>query len=154
MLLEQFIGTWELVSMVEMAGEKIIGKPYGESPLGYITYTDTGFMHAILMKRDRSLVGVSIEDLGSVKKKWAVFAIFRYFKALMNYFKASASFSAYSGIYEIKNDKICHHVKSSFFPDWINNDLIRDFEFFNDKLKLTAHNNDSTRIELVWQKKD
>lgn len=149
---EKFIGTWELVKMHEKKKDKVLYKPYGDSPLGYITYTPEGFMHAILMKKNRSRLGVSMESLSNARKTKNVFKFLKYIKAVINYYKASSSFVAYSGKFEIKGDEIFHNVTSSLVPDWIGQPLIREFSFLEDKMILTAKNDDGSKIELTWAK--
>ena len=47
---EQFVGTWRLGTMRADRGAGAPGEPHGPQPLGYITYTADGHMHAILMQ--------------------------------------------------------------------------------------------------------
>jgi Lipocalin-like domain len=61
---EQFVGTWRLVTMRADRGDGAPGEPYGPQPLGYITYTADGHMHAVLMDPDRRRVGTPIEEFG------------------------------------------------------------------------------------------
>src|SRR5207249_3134744 len=61
-LREQIVGTWRLVAMRANMGADMPEQPYGPEPLGYITYTADGHMHAILMQRDRPPVGTPMEE--------------------------------------------------------------------------------------------
>lgn len=149
---QNFIGTWELKEMVVKDDDKVISRPYGDYPLGYITYCENNFMHAILMNGKRRKVGLSYEDFHKPNKPWIFFNL-KFIKGIINYFKASVAFAAYSGTYEIQENEIVHNVTSSFFPDWIGTGLVRTYEFIEDKLILSAVNNDDTVVELVWQRK-
>lgn len=146
-----FRGTWKLVDMSHVCNGVSVGKPFGESPPGYITYTEDNYMHAILMKTDRKSVGMPLDEFSRIKKPWGFFKL-KFLKAALNYLRASSGFVAYSGFFEIKDDKIIHHVNSSFYPDWAGIDLVRKFKFEGDRLILSAEISDGSDIELTWEK--
>ncbi|MGP8153878.1 MAG: lipocalin-like domain-containing protein [Smithella sp.] len=149
---ERFVGTWKLKSMVKKSSAGYLSRPFDENPLGYISYTPDGFMHAILMKSGRSLIGVppeKIRDAARAKKLWMSW---KYIKAGIRYIKATTSFMSYCGTYEIRVNTIVHQVKAAMVPDWIGKDLKRDFVFSGNTLTLSAHDNAGNVTDLVWER--
>jgi hypothetical protein len=98
-----FVGTWRLVSCRWIDDDGRVTYPYGRSPVGYLIYTDTGHMGVNFMSANRRrfssqhLLAASAEEERSAKK----------------------SYQAYSGRYEVRGDKMIHHVEVSLFPNWV-----------------------------------
>lgn len=148
----QFVGTWKLRSMVAHLDGNETREPYGHDPLGYITYTDTGFMHAILMNPERPPVGTAPEDFGRKEGARRLAMALGQLPALARTTTAAMQSSAYSAQWEIRGGEVVHHVTASVFPDWIGTDLIRTYEFAGEELTLTAKYPNDEAITLVWQK--
>jgi hypothetical protein len=148
----RFVGTWKLKSVTKKSLDGQMSKPLSEQPLGYISYTQDGFMHAILMKSERDLVGVPPEELGDAVGKKKLFMSLKYIKAGIRYVKAMTSFLSYCGTYEIRGNTIVHHVKAAMVPDWIGTDLKRDFVFFENTLTLTARDDAGNIMDLIWER--
>ena len=51
---EDLIGTWELESFVARGSNGAEAFPFGESPRGFLTYTTTGHVAAVLMRSGRT----------------------------------------------------------------------------------------------------
>jgi hypothetical protein len=51
---------------------------------------------------------------------------------------AKKSYQAYSGRYEVRDDKIIHHVEVSLFPNWVGREQERFYEFEGDRLCLST----------------
>lgn len=148
----RFVGTWALKSMTKQSSEGLISKPFSEHPLGYISYTQDGFMHAILMKTARDRIGMPPEELSDAVSKKRLFGSLKYIKAGIKYLKAMTSFASYCGTYEIRGNTVVHHVKAAMVPDWIGTDLQRDFIFSENTLTLTAHDDAGNVMDLIWQR--
>jgi hypothetical protein len=149
---EQFVGTWRLVTMRADRGDGAPGEPYGPQPLGYITYTADGHMHAILMDPDRRRVGTSIEEFGQHHGLRRVALLVAKLPALARLTEAAAKAMAYSATWEIRGAEVVHHVTASVLPDAIGTNLVRTYAFDADRMTLTAHYPDGGSVELVWQK--
>ncbi|MCX5849032.1 MAG: lipocalin-like domain-containing protein [Deltaproteobacteria bacterium] len=149
---ERFLGTWKLKSVVKKSSAGRVSKPFDDHPFGYISYMPDGFMHAILMKSGRSLIGVPPEDLSDAARAKRLFMSWRYIKAGIRYIKAMTSFLSYCGTYEIRGNTVVHHVKAAMVPDWIGTDLTREFVFSGDTLTLTAHDDAGNVMDLVWER--
>ena len=149
---ERFSGTWTLKSVVKKSSDGVVSKPFTEHPLGYISYMPGGFMHAILMKSGRGLVGVSPEELSDALRTKRLFTSLRYIRAGIRHVMAMTSFLSYCGTYEIQGNTIVHHVKAAMVPDWIGTDLKRDFVFHENTLTLTACDDAGNIMDLVWER--
>ncbi|HON59658.1 MAG TPA: lipocalin-like domain-containing protein [Smithella sp.] len=149
---ERFFGTWKLQSVVRIGAEGQISKPFGENPLGYITYLPDGFMHAILMKSDRRLTGVAPEELRDAARSKKLFLSWKHLRAGIRYLKAVTSFLSYCGTYEVRDSVVIHHVKAAMVPDWIGTDLTREFSFSGDLLTLTARDTAGNTMVLIWKR--
>lgn len=149
---EQFVGTWRLVTVRADRRGDAPGEPYGPQPLGYITYTDVGHMHAILMHPDRRSVGTPLEEFGQHHGLRRLAFLVAKLPALARLTQAAARAMAYSASWEIRGSEVVHHVTASVLPDAIGTDLVRTYAFDADRMTLTAHNPDGGSVELVWQK--
>ena len=72
-LRQRFVGTWKLVATRATLtdGPEV---PYGSDPLGYITYTDDGYMHAIFGQRFRVASQRAVRPLldhGATLSSWS-----------------------------------------------------------------------------------
>jgi hypothetical protein len=149
---ERFVGTWKLKSVVQRSSDGRMSKPFAEHPLGYISYMPDGFMHAILMKSGRTLIGMPPEELRDAARTKKLLTSWRYIKAGIRYIKAMTSFLSYCGTYEIRGNTVVHKVKAAMVPDWIGTDLKRDFVFSENTLTLTARDDKGNVMDLVWER--
>jgi hypothetical protein len=134
-----FIGAWKLVSWENTDPNGVVTYPYGKSPLGYILYTEDGYMSAAIMDTDRrqSDAKFPLEPAfaQSLPEKDRVAAYNTYLSYCGTY-----SFSIEEGI-------IVHHVKLGLIPSWAGNDQHRHFEFKDGRLCLGEK-----RARLIWEK--
>jgi len=129
-----------------------VSRPFGDHPLGYISYMPNGFMHAILMKSDRNSIGISPEELSNAAQSKKLMTSWTYMTAGIRYLKAMTSFLSYCGTYDIRGNIVVHHVKAAMVPDWIGNDLTREFVFNGSTLTLTARDTAGNVMDLVWER--
>lgn len=148
----RFVGTWKLKSVTKKSSDGHRSNPFGDYPLGYISYMQDGFMHAILMKSGRGLIGMPPEELSDAVSKKRLFMSLKYIKAGIRYLKAMTSFVSYCGTYEIRGNTVVHHVKAAMVPDWIGTDLKRDFVFSENTLTLTARDDAGNIMDLIWER--
>ncbi len=132
------VGTWELVSFVRREPDGSETYPMGKDAVGRITYTPTGYMHAILMRRGR--------------KKFSTSNIFGIDDAERS--DAGNGFSAYCGRYEIKDGTVYHHCELSFYPNWENEALPRRAKLEGGLLHLSPPQlpGQTTTSTLSWRR--
>jgi hypothetical protein len=127
-------------------------EPYGPQPLGYLTYTDDGYMHAILMDPDRPKMGTPTEEFGKRTGIRRLAFLLGEIPALTRHTEATMRSAAYTGTWDVHGPEIIHHVTASVLPDWIGTDLVRTYQFHADHMTLTAHYPNDQHIALTWQK--
>ncbi len=142
-----FLGTWKLVSF-ELRSTEVsqVSYPFGEDATGYMKYTEDGYVFVSLMAANRSeFTGHSKSSLGDTQLRNVEEVI----AAFCTHFSCCAQ-------YEIQEDKIVHHVKTSSFPDWVGLPQERFFEFKNDKLSLSTApammGNRQKIAHITWQR--
>ncbi|NEO76844.1 lipocalin-like domain-containing protein [Moorena sp. SIO4G3] len=150
---DAFVGTWKLVELKSVDKEQKISYPYGKNPVGHIIYTKEGYMSASIMMSNRLNLGLSMEEIqnGRNVSKLQLITKLKYIKATFRYFMAARNYISYSGKYEIRDNKVIHHVEVSLIPDWTGIELERTFEFSEDILVLTASSAKNT-IYVTWQR--
>ena len=135
-----FVGTWRLISFetVEASGET--SYPYGKDATGYVIYNEDGYVTFTIMGPDRRRFASADMRAGSLEDKRAAFD----------------TYFAYLGTYEVKSDKVVHHVELSLFPNWTGGDQVRFFEFSGDLLILRtpplALGGPERTLRVVWQR--
>lgn len=127
-----FIGTWRLVSYEYIDPEGELRLPFGEHPEGYLVYSGDGYMSVNCMNPDWS---------GYLSAQKAAPPALK-LKDIFNH-----HYFAYSGRYEITDDRVIHHIEICSLPDWVGIDLQRYFNFEGNRLTLVA----DTAV-LVWEK--
>ncbi len=132
----RFIGVWKLVSCESKAKNGSVSYPFGEKPVGRITYDKAGRMSAQLMRPGRrpaglSLRGASAEDLREVLN----------------------GFAAYFGTFDVDQAArtVIHHVQGGLIPGRVGTDLRRAYEFTGNRLILTAAGEEAV-LRLVWER--
>jgi hypothetical protein len=114
------VGTYRVLSMEYYSEDGSVGRPFGDSPEGFITYTPEGYMMALLSRSDRVpfvdgdiLGGTQAEQVG-----------------------AFLSASSFAGRYEIVDGQIHHHLEAASFPNWKGTTQPRNFELTETHLNL------------------
>jgi len=94
----ELVGTWRLTSSTRVGEDGVSTRPWGEAPIGFITYTDN-WMSVHIMSSDRP----------SDSEKAA----------------AGDTYVSYAGTYAVVDDEIHHHIQASSRPDWVGTILVR-----------------------------
>ncbi|MDJ1175524.1 lipocalin-like domain-containing protein [Roseofilum capinflatum] len=153
---EQFVGTWKLLEFKSIDSEQNEIYPMGKNPTGYIMYLPNGYMSVSFMMSDRATMDLTpeeVQDLKNIKPGLKLIQkLPKFIKATLRYFKASRNYVSYAGTYEIKDQQVIHHLDVSLIPDWVNTDLIRNFEFVDDKLILSPPVMGGVSSALTWQR--
>lgn len=121
---EQLVGAWKFVSLKVTIEKGEVIYPYGEDLYGMLIYTASGYMSALLMRRDRPKFASGDPFIGTPEEIESAFE----------------GFDAYCGTYEVDAEKgtVTHHVEGSRLPDWVGTDQIRYFRISGDSLIGTA----------------
>ena len=116
------IGTWKLSSWDTRDDEGDVAYPFGRDAPGYITYTEDGTVSVVITTAGR-FPFASGDLLGGTTEEKAA---------------AAETCVAYCGTYEIKGDRVFHHVEVSSFPNWAGSAQERIFERNGDRLLLRS----------------
>lgn len=135
-----FVGTWQLLSWKNVDEEGNITYPFGEDAIGYVLYSEDGYMSTNLMRANRP--NFETDDvLGGTTEERA---------------RAEKTYVAYCGEYEINDNKVIHHIKASLFPNWVGRNQERFFEFKNEQLTLSTPlipiGGKKQRAYLIWKR--
>jgi Lipocalin-like domain len=134
----KLVGTWKLIgaSSTTSTGE-MIENPYGEGPVGFLTYTPEGRISSVISyggRKPLSMSGGKIEEQAEAFK----------------------TFLAYAGWYTLCDDKLTHHIEVSSIQNYVGRDLIRTVKFDGGCMTLitppTSVNGKIQTMELVWQR--
>jgi hypothetical protein len=132
------LGTWKLKSYVVTAGTGEKSAPYGEHPIGYLSYSADGRMQAIGTSSRR------IAPLNSAPTDEERVALHE-------------TMFAYAGTYSLEAGKVTHHVDISWNEVWNGTDQVRFYEVNGTTLTLTSRAIDPTSAReaqyvVVWEK--
>lgn len=117
---QDLIGTYRLVSMEHYTEDGTVGRPFGETPNGFITYTPEGYMMALLSRSDRQPFADGDIMGGSPQEQITAFL----------------TASAFAGRYELRDGRIWHHLEAATFPNWAGTVQVRDYELTTTELTL------------------
>lgn len=115
-----FVGTWRLVSLELRRADGQVSYPFGQDAVGYIMYSQDGYMSVAFMSANRQKFAAGDILRGTVEEKVA----------------AADTFVSYCGRYEIQGDRVIHHIEVSFFPNWIGVNQERFYSLDGDTLSL------------------
>jgi len=123
---KQIIGTWQLIHSISINPDGKEEYPFGEDPIGYIHYSDTGIMSVQISRKSRE----EVKDLSRLKHDYL----------------------AYFGRYEIdtENQVVRHFVEGEIFPGDHPELLVRKYRFDGDLMSLKPV--DGTNREILWQR--
>jgi hypothetical protein len=140
---DQFIGVWKLVSMERKAPDGTLTHPYGDAPIGRITYDRSGRMSAQLMRPGRGHASLTPASSSTDALRTASNEDLR---EMVN------GFSAYFGTFDVDEGRktVIHHVQAALLPSWVGTDLKRTYEFSGNRLTLRVAS--ASSLTLVWEK--
>ena len=134
------LGTWKLQSLVfEATATGRRSSPFGDHPVGYLSYSPDGRMYAIGVAEDRPKPC----DLVPTDEEKA---------------KLQESMFAYAGAYTANGEKVIHHVDISWNQSWTGTDLVRFYKLDGDTLTIrtaraeNAFDGEEGEFVLVWNK--
>lgn len=137
---DRFLGTWRLVSFDATQADGTKTQPYGDAPEGRIQYEKSGRMSAMLMQSDRKKVSTPLPQNATVDELREL----------------TRSITSYYGDFEVDEAKqiVTHHLKFANNPNWVGTDLVRSYQFENNRLILSADSPLQTggTLRLVWER--
>jgi len=136
-----FVGAWRLLSFEARTSGGEVSYPLGRDAAGILLYSQEGYVAVSVMRGDRAnFKSASIWEAASSEEKLAAFD----------------SYSSYCGRYEVKQNKVIHHVELSLFPNWSGVGQERYFEFAGDQLTLRTPPTMIDGVEqtaiAIWQR--
>jgi Lipocalin-like domain len=119
---DALVGTWKLVLWENRSADGRITYPLGKDAEGLIMYGDDGYMFVAIMRACRAPFGAGDLLGGSAEEKA----------------QAAETYISYCGRYDVKGDRVVHHVELSLFPNWVGVDQERLVEIAGDRLTLST----------------
>ena len=138
---DRFLGVWKLIRCERKSKDGRVDYPYGEKPVGRITYDKAGRMSAILMRPGRrSTVAPGVSMIAGNASTEEI-------RDAVN------GFIAYFGTFDVDESgkTVIHHVQACLVPSWVGTDLKRSYRFEGNRLMLTAAAATSV-LDLVWER--
>ncbi|MGH9660342.1 MAG: lipocalin-like domain-containing protein, partial [Bryobacteraceae bacterium] len=134
---DQFIGVWRLASVESRTKNGEVNYPYGEKPVGRITYDRQGRMSAQLMRPGRNV------PRGTSTRTAPVEVLREMLNGVASYF----------GTFDVDEASrtVTHHVQASLNASAVGTDLKRTYEFSGKRLILTAATGDAS-LRLTWER--
>jgi hypothetical protein len=143
----KFIGVWRLVTGV--AKHEVTGAvryPWGEKPVGRLSYDEAGRVFAQLMNPERRSVGGAADRAAGSAIGTASAEEMRE--------KMLTGFNSYFGTFEVDAPArtVIHRLQSALIPSWVGTVQRRKYEF-SGKNDLAIFNTASQKAyRLVWQR--
>jgi hypothetical protein len=116
------LGVWTLVAYEFRSANGAVTYPFGEHPQGYIMYTQDGFMSVGFMSGDRPSFKSGDLRGGSDAEKAAAYS----------------TYFSYCGRYELRDEKVVHHIEVSLYPNWIGKDQERFWKLDGERLTFST----------------
>ncbi len=137
---DRFFGVWKLVRCERKFPDGRSDYPYGEKPVGRITYDKAGRMSAQLMRPGRRSTVPPGQSLITSNASADEIR------------EAVNGFIAYYGTFDVDEpaQTVIHHVQACLIPSWVGTDLKRTYRFTDNRLVLTAAT--TSVIELIWER--
>ncbi len=135
-----FIGTWRLVSFESRTADGEVSYLFGPDAIGYITYSENGYMTVAIMTANRRRFTAG-DILGGTTEEQA---------------HAAETYLSYCGRYDLLEDRVLHHVEVSLFPNWVGAEQERFYTFEGDRLSLSTppilFNGKMWTSHLIWER--
>ena len=116
------VGTWSLLSWYNRTEDGRRLYPLGKDATGYISYSPDGFVFVQMMACHRTLFTVNDPFGGTAQEDSGAFK----------------SQITYEGPYEYHGDHVIHRVTQASCPNWVGSAQVRQVEFIDKRLRLSA----------------
>jgi len=133
------VGNWKLVSAVGATADGEISKPWGDHPVGFITYTEDGRMWGLISSSGRKRLSGDWASAPAEERA-----------------EAFTSSFAYTGRYTMHGDHVVHFVEAATIENMVNTELVRFFTFEDSRLVLRtppiSYRGVQLTFEIVWER--
>ncbi len=116
------VGAWALESLEVVDSTGAVDYPFGRTPVGYIMYSPDGYVAGGFMPPGRKPFAAADILGGTPGEKCA----------------AIETYISYCGRYEVKGDRVYHHIEVSLFPNWTGVTQERIVSLNGDTLRLST----------------
>jgi hypothetical protein len=140
--IEQFVGTWKLMSFEQRGESHEVVYPFGEHAIGVLYYDAMRNMAAQLGRSNRPAFASADMLRGDREETKAAFE----------------GYVSYFGTYTVDEHtgRVIHHVKGCSFPNWEGQDQARFYEFSGGQLQLSTppflYGGSMITGVLVWER--
>ena len=141
---DRFPGVYKLLSCERKAKDGSVSYPYGEHPVGRITYDKAGRMSAQLMRPGRKQTTATTPGSSTTFRSASV----------EDLREAISGFIAYFGTFDVDPSArvVTHHVQGCLVPSWVGVDLKRSYEFSGEKRLVLSAGSADASTRLVWER--
>jgi hypothetical protein len=137
---DPLVGTWRLISWENRTADGRISYPVGTDPLGYLFYSEDGYMFVAIMRPNRTTFGAGDLLRGTSEEK----------------VQAAETYVSYCGTYDFHGETVIHHVQLSLFPNWVGVDQERLVDVTANRLTLstrpTLFDGIQQTARVVWER--
>ncbi len=130
-----FIGTWKLISWTNIDINGVKTYPCGRNPIGYLLYTEDGYMSAEVMDAERH----QSDNSSTVEPISGEGANQHRSGEVLTHLSYCGTYS-----YSIEKEIIIHSVKASSIANWVGKENRRHFNFNNGTLRINTLNSHSS----------
>jgi hypothetical protein len=134
-----FVGSWKLVSALSTDAEGVVTRPYGDNPVGFLTYTSDGRVWAICNQGGRKRLSGDWVSAPAAERA-----------------EAFATTFAYAGRYVVRGEHVVHYVEAATIENWVDTEQVRQAEFQGNRLTLRApsmsYRGIQQTFEIVWER--
>ena len=143
---KKFVGVWKLMSGVSV--DEVTGSvryPWGENPVGRLSYDEAGRVFAQLMNPGR-------RSVGGMSNRGAATAIATASADDMR--EMLTGFNAYFGTFDVDvpSRTVIHHLQSALIPSWVGTDQRRKYEFSGRDQLIILNTASQAAYRLVWRR--
>jgi hypothetical protein len=132
-------GNWKRVSAVGTAADGIVTKPWGDDPVGFLTYTNDGRMWGLISSSGRKRLSGDWASAPADERA-----------------EAFTSSFAYTGRYTVHGDDVVHFVEAATIENMVNTEVVRFFAFEGGRLILRtppiSYGSVQQTFEIVWKR--
>ena len=116
------VGTYRLISARHTTGDGDVGDLFGPEPVGYMTYTDDGYMFVLMMRGDRPNLAAGDILGGTIEERAEAFS----------------TANSFVGRYQTDGDQVTYELVAATYPNWVGTTQVRHFAFDGRRLVLTT----------------
>ncbi|QLY30479.1 lipocalin-like domain-containing protein [Nocardia huaxiensis] len=147
----ELVGTWKLLSLRQERADGSTAEPMGSDPLGYITYTESGYVQCILGPAQRPKLGAQPDEFAARDGLARVLFTVPKLPGLLRLGVSALQTVVYAGTWEVEGNTVIHHAELAGLPDWDGTDIVREYEVESQRLRLIARF-PTNRVVVDWQR--